>query len=149
MSHWDRKTSIFWLGMGVFIAFKAYKLGIGAPSDPGPGFIFFGSGILLCILSVIVFFTAPARATASQAPFMDVHWKNPVLILAALVLFAYFFNDLGFLSGCFLFLIFIFRMIARRGWVPSCFYALLISSGSYFVFAVLLKCSLPGGLLRF
>lgn len=35
MSNWDRKTSLFWFAMGVFITIKAYKLGIGILSNPG------------------------------------------------------------------------------------------------------------------
>ncbi len=149
MHRYDIETSYFWFALGVFVTVKALKLGLGELSNPGPGFIFFLAGILLCILSTIVFtHTTFSRKKLPRAssPWVEVNWRTPVMILLALLLYASFFDWLGFLVTCFLFTLFLFKVIGRLRWPVSILNACLISAGTYLIFKVLLKCSLPNGI---
>ncbi len=149
MHRYDIETSYFWFALGVFITVKAVKLGIGELSNPKPGFIFFLSGILLCILSIIVFTSRilSRKKLPPESLWSGVNWHKPVLILAALFLYASFFQWLGFLITCFLFTFFLFKIIGRLRWPVSVLNASLCSTGAYFIFKVLLKLSLPKGIL--
>lgn len=151
MRHCDIKTSLFWFAMGVFIAVKGYKLSIGTLSNPGPGFIFFGSGVLLCILSTIVFLcTILSKADLPRkSVWAGVNKRYPIFILIGLFLYAYLFSLLGFLVTCFLFALFLFKIIGHRGWPASVLSSCLISFGAYFIFVVLLRCTFPKGILPF
>ncbi len=149
--YWERKTSLFWFAAGVFIAVKAYKLGLGNLSDPGPGFIFFGSGILLCIFSTMVFVGTfhSKEKIDKRSLWVGLNWGNPILISIGLILYASLFNWLGFLITCFLLTLSLLKVIGHMRWLGSILNACFISLGAYFIFVVLLKCSLPKGILPF
>ena len=51
MDRYDKITSALWFGLGLFVAIKAFFIGIGSMSNPGPGFIFLWGGVGLCFFS--------------------------------------------------------------------------------------------------
>ena len=55
--------AFFWVAAGLLACYGASRLGLGSVAEPGAGFIFFCSGLLLVILSLVVF-TDSARTAA-------------------------------------------------------------------------------------
>jgi hypothetical protein len=69
--------TLFWIAVGLLASYGATRLGVGSITDPGAGFIFFWSGLVLIVLSLIVFL--PSCYTPSS-------WKNSGLFLRHLFL---------------------------------------------------------------
>lgn len=49
----DLPSGMLWLGIGVFVAYEGYDLGLGVPSDPGSGFVLFWAGLLMAGLALV------------------------------------------------------------------------------------------------
>ena len=47
--------ALFWVAVGLLACYGATRLGLGSVTEPGAGFIFFWSGLVLIVLSLIVF----------------------------------------------------------------------------------------------
>jgi len=50
----DRASGLFWLVFSLFVSYQSYKLGLGILHQPGPGFLFFWTGVVTAILSLII-----------------------------------------------------------------------------------------------
>jgi hypothetical protein len=77
----DRLSSIFWLILSVAICIHAYELGLGGFHNPGPGFLFFWSGVGLGVLSIMILLpTLKKNEEASKETqeniFENVKWTN-------------------------------------------------------------------------
>jgi len=51
----DQRTSLFWLAIGLVIAYSSGKYGLGTVSSPGPGLFPFLSGLAITVLALVVF----------------------------------------------------------------------------------------------
>jgi len=144
-------SSLVWLMFALYICIESMRLPLGSWRDPGPGFLPVGSGIILGLLSGIVYL----RARGSKSPevkeswYSTERWKNLILVLAALFAYAIFLETLGFLLGTLLLLIFLFRGIEPQRWIVSIGGSALASFISYVVFELWLKTQLPKGILGF
>ena len=47
-------VALFWVALGILVCYGATRLGLGSITEPGSGFIFFWSGLILVILSFMV-----------------------------------------------------------------------------------------------
>ena len=47
-------VALFWVALGILVCYGATRLGLGSVTEPGSGFIFFWSGLILVILSLMV-----------------------------------------------------------------------------------------------
>src|SRR5512139_306561 len=96
----ERWGSLVWLFFGVLISWGSFRLRLGDFRNPGPGFLPFITGVILIVLSLIVF--VQSRGTgggAGRKPFLVNRrraWKA-TLTLAALLVYAVAMNYLGFL----------------------------------------------------
>ena len=50
----DRVSGSFWFLFCLFIIYESYRLGLGTMYQPGPGFLFFWTGIVVAIMALIV-----------------------------------------------------------------------------------------------
>src|SRR5512139_2176573 len=98
MRRYDKITSLFWFCLGLFITLRATRIGLGSVSDPGPGFIFFLSGILLCLLSVVVFVAAYRRNVKEEEnsiSWKGIRWGKLSVFIIALLIYTYFYEQIG------------------------------------------------------
>lgn len=152
MKKLDMITSVIWLSIGIFVSLKAYRLDIGHISNPGSGFVFFWSGIILCLLSVIVFIKAAqlkVNKDLKKYLWVGLRWQRGLITVIGLFLYAYFFIWAGFLISTFSLLLFLFKMGEPQKWITSILLAGLIAFGAYGIFELLLKCQFPKGILSF
>ncbi len=149
----DQVSSIFWLIFGLAVIFKSYQLGLGALASPGPGFISFWSGVILCGLSVVVFSQgkldqrAEAGGKISQL-WTKLSWPKSVYVIISLVAYELSFTYLGFMISTMVLLIFLFKVIEPETWLRAAANSILISVISYILFGIWLQVQLPRGFLE-
>jgi putative tricarboxylic transport membrane protein len=148
----DMGTSALLFCVGLFILFYAPEFELGTMSLPGPGFMPFCTGILICAFSIFTFFQALfSPKTAGEKIWAGVRFQKLFLVLGALVIYSLLFKPLGFLLSTFILIFVLMRYIEpqRQSWV-FCFLGGFFSSGlSYLLFEIWLKAQLPKGIFGF
>jgi putative tricarboxylic transport membrane protein len=99
-------------------------------------------GLALTLLAVL------QRKEGDDKIWKEQNWKNFVLPILSLLIYALILERLGFLITTYLFLFFLFKLTAPKKWLSPLLTALLISVSCYFIFSVWLKVSLPNGFLK-
>jgi putative tricarboxylic transport membrane protein len=151
MKNNDQRSSVVWFIVGLAIAFYSGKYGLGKLSSPGPGFVPFLSGLAIAGLALVVFLHQLTRGTQENLKplWSGKDWPTMLKILGALVLYASFLKDLGFLLVTFLLIVYLFRVIKPMGWIKVLGGAFLTAFGSYAVFELWLQAQLPRGIFGF
>ncbi len=147
----DQASSLFWLGLAVYVCMESLRLGVGTLRNPGMGLMAFGGGILLGLFSLALFIqaTIAKNRSPSSPAHTPILWKRVVLVLMALWIYAKVMPLAGYLITTFLLMGFLFWIVKRQkiGWVLlSAFLTTLIS---YLVFSKWLNCQFPQGLFGF
>ena len=114
----DRAAAAVLLLFGLGGTVEAYRLTIGAPGRPGPGFFPFWLALALSLVA---------------------------LALLAAAAYAGALEPLGFLLTTFLFLLFMLRAIEPRRWISSIAISAATAVASHLVFKVWLAVQLPAG----
>lgn len=152
MGRFDKITSPFWFCLGLFITLEATRIGLGSVSDPGPGFIFFFGGILLSLLSVIVFVAAHRRNAKDEEnsiSWKGIRWGKLTVFIIALLIYTYFYEKIGFIVSSLVLMLYLFKGIEPQKWSTAIISAILTSIVTYAIFVLWLKCQLPRGILPF
>jgi putative tricarboxylic transport membrane protein len=149
----DRISGTFWFVVGVFVTLESYRMGLGTLRRPGPGFLFFGAGILMAILSLIVLSRAWAdrrrEALPPKAIFGPIDFWKIILVTASVFLYSLFMESFGFIPVTLLLLLFLLGVIERKGIRFSLFISVAVTAAAYLIFEVLLHSQLPKGFLGF
>ena len=148
----DRASGLFWLIFSLFISYESRKLGLGTLHQPGPGFLFFWTGIVTAILSLFVIAMSLRKLSPEEAQepiFGKGRVAKIVLVLISLFLYALLMERLGFLIVTLLFFIFLLGVIERKRWTLAVLVSLIVTAASYLVFEKALQSQLPKGLLEF
>jgi putative tricarboxylic transport membrane protein len=141
--------AFFWVAVGLLACYGASQLGVGNVAEPGAGFIFFWSGLLLVILSLIVF-TDAARIAEETAPEnVEMKWTKIALVLLSLLLYAFCLERLGFVLTTFILVSFFLGCIEDINWLRSLGVACAAALATYAMFELWLKIRLPKGLFGF
>ena len=150
MERLDRISSLVWLVLSIFICVSSTRFSLGSLHDPGPGFFPFGAGVVMGILSVIVYIKATRKKSAEEKGWYSKEkWKKLVLILGILVGYAFFLEPLGFILSTFLLLFCLLKAVELQKWSVAIGGSALISIASYVLFDVWLKTQLPKGIWGF
>lgn len=148
----DRISGIFWLIFSMVVSFESYNLGLGTLRKPGPGFFFFGTGIILGIMSltiVIKSWKGKKIGAWRESVFGKLNITKIIPVLASLFLYALFMEKLGFLLITLLLFIFLLRIVEKKKWSLTIFVSLLVTVIAYLVFEIGLTSQLPKGVLDF
>lgn len=140
----DRYASIVFLLLGIGFMWQSANLSSSAyGSTVGPNIFPFGLGLALVLLSIRLFYEAlKAKPTSHQKKKLD--YKRFFLIFSAAFLYAFFLEDIGYIIGTFLFLLFAFQTLERGKWLKSIIISALFSGGVYIIFVVVLEGTMPG-----
>jgi putative tricarboxylic transport membrane protein len=129
----------------------ALGLPFGDIHKPGPGFFPFWLGVIMGAMSIGLFvqttLTKRSVRTIGNILEQDVRWSKVLLVLAALIFYAFLMDDIGFLIVTFLLMVVLLRFIEPQPWKGVIGWALAGSAGSYLIFEVWMKLRLPKGLL--
>jgi putative tricarboxylic transport membrane protein len=151
MKNNDQRSSLFWVAVGLAIAFYSRKYGLGHLSSPGPGFLPFLTGLAITGLALVVFsqqFFKPGREKIRDL-WQKKNWPTVLMVLGILVLYTLLFNFLGFILDTFLLIAFLLRVIEPMSWIKVLGGATGAAGGSYVIFELWLKAQLPKGFLGF
>jgi putative tricarboxylic transport membrane protein len=148
----DRVSGSFWFLFCLFIVYESYRLGLGTVYQPGPGFLFFWTGIVVAIMALIVVlksFGAQPAEEVKEAPTGRRTTTKVVLVLISLFLYAVLMEYLGFFIVTLLLFIFLLAVIEKKKW----WFAVLVSAAvtlfAYLIFETALQSQLPKGILGF
>ena len=142
-------VAFFWIALGVLLCYGAIRLGVGTASEPGSGFIFFWSGLILVVLSLLAFAESLRDGVEANPAIGALNWRKIVLVLLALLLYAFSLERLGFVLTTFLLLSFLLGLIEDVHWGKSLGIAGAAAAGSYAMFELWLKIRLPHGIFGF
>jgi hypothetical protein len=153
MKYRDTVSQLFWLviGLGFSIwALTSYK--IGSLTQPGPGFLPLALGIILILLSLILFVgqimkKTPDAGKAALHKASSGGWKKVVYTILVLMVAAFFFERVGYLLTFFVLMVLLMKAGERQSWKRILLTALLTTGCVYVVFVLLLKVQLPHGFL--
>ena len=141
--------ALFWVAVGMLLCYGATRLGLGSITEPGAGFIFFWSGLLLVLLSLIVLTDSVRKGEDLVEEMGKMNWAKIALVLFSLLLYAFFLERLGFALTTFVLLSFLLGWIQGTNWGRS----LLVASGAplacFAIFELWLKIRLPKGIFGF
>lgn len=142
-------VALFWVALGILLCYGATRLGVGSATEPGSGFIFFWSGLILVVLSLIAFAESLRNGEEVNPGMGAMNWRKIVLVLLALLSYAFFLEKLGFVLTTFVLLSFLLAMIEGKQWSKSLGVAGAAAGGSYAIFELWLKIRLPHGIFGF
>jgi hypothetical protein len=147
----DQVSSLFWLGLSVYVCRESLQLGVGTLRNPGIGLMAFGGSILLGVFSLALFLQATTKkktsnASPTEAPTL---WHKVILVLVALLIYAKVMPLMGYLISTFLLMGFLFWIFKKGkiGWVVIS--SLLTTVLSYMIFSKWLNCQFPQGFFGF
>jgi len=143
-------------GLAWFLLGSAYCLGglkykLGTFQVPGPGFMPFVAGGLLAILGLVLSISTSLKVVprSEESPGEKQKIRNLLFPLVAMLLYALFLEQLGFLLDTFLFLLFLFKMAKPKIWVLPIVLSALIVAIAHFLFSVFLQSQFPKGVWGF
>ena len=148
----DRISGLFWLIFSLFFSYSAYKLGMGHLHQPGPGFVFFWTGIVISLLSLTVILRSFAKRSPDEAKgsiFGKGNTSKILLVLVSLFLYGLLMEHLGFLIVTLLLFLYLLGIIEKKKWLFTVVVSLIVTIISYLIFEVGLQSQLPKGLLEF
>lgn len=150
MKNNDQRSSLFWLLIGLAIAFHAREYGLGTLSSPGAGFLPFLSGLAMAGLALVVFFQRiPGKKDTLKSLWAHRRWAAVPVVMASLVVYAVLLSFLGFVLDTFLLTAFLLRVLEPLSWKKVIAGATGATLGSYAVFHLWLEAQLPAGFLGF
>ncbi len=150
MGHYDRISAIFWLVVAVAIGEESIRLGPGSLSDPGPGLIPLGCGLVLAVFGLAVFVRSFSAHTGED----DRSWKpwrqsrRLLAVLVLLIAYALFIDLLGFSLVTLLWMIFMCRL-GKISWKATSFISVVTTISSYILFEHYLGILFPRGIFGF
>jgi putative tricarboxylic transport membrane protein len=138
------------MGIGISLAFSAYRLRLGELRSPGPGLMPFLWGISLfaCSLPILIRALWRKYEQRHENVWSGVAFKRLIVVVVSLLSYTLILEKIGFAVSTFLLLLLLFKAIGSRKWSFSLIASVLTVAVSYFVFVILLKVELPLGLLE-
>mgnify|MGYP001767011303 CR=1 FL=1 len=154
MGRLDRWSACFWFGISVAICIHSVSLGVGSFREPGVGFLFFWGGVTLAFLSLLLLLKSRqeirrADTRSPWIPFREIRWLKVAAVLAALGVYALFFEWLGALISTALFIGFLMQAIEPKRWYIALSVSIVSTLSIYLLFKVILNVRLPLGILGF
>jgi putative tricarboxylic transport membrane protein len=142
----DRAADLFWLMFGIIVSIASYRLGLGSVREPGTGFLPFGAGMLLAILSLCSLFQDYRKQVHPKEPlFKNTFWIKVFLVFIALLVYAQLLPHGGYIMCTFLLMFFLFFIVERQKIWKVAFYSLLTVGSTYYVFSKALNLQFPVG----
>ena len=142
-------VALFWVAVGVLVCYGATRLGLGSVTEPGSGFIFFWSGLILVLLSLVALAESLRGSEEGIPEVGEMNWVKITLVLLSLLLYAFFLERLGFVITTFVLLSFLLGLIEETNWARAFGVASAAVLGSFSIFELWLKIRLPKGIFGF
>jgi putative tricarboxylic transport membrane protein len=99
------------------------------------------------ILIIKSFFERDIPSSEFKGLWTGLGWKKNLLVLAALFLYVFLLEILGYMISTFLLMLFLFRAIKAQSWVVLIAGSVFTSLSTYFLFKFWLQVQFPVGIL--
>jgi putative tricarboxylic transport membrane protein len=149
-----KKADIISGCIGIIIGVYVILKGLTFPADlimkVGPSFFpnFLAAGLIICSIILLI----KAVLGHSIGEYDPISWSNMgirrvCVAIVYIVVYCAVLKILGFIIASILFVIVFMRMFGKQEWWKYAVYPVAITGGVYLVFEILLKLTLPAGLL--
>lgn len=145
----DRTSSLFLIGLSVFISIGSYKLGIGTLQNLGSGFMPFLASALLFILSLLILMGIGRESEEKSGRPLG-GWQNllkPGRLIIALLVYMLLLNHLGYIFTAFLLMSQMFFISEPKKWYKNIISSAIIAILSFMFFRCL-QLQLPTGVFH-
>ncbi|MCL4182197.1 MAG: tripartite tricarboxylate transporter TctB family protein [Burkholderiaceae bacterium] len=133
--------------LGAAIAWYAPTFDLGTLETPGPGFMPFLAGLIICAAALVGIVEALRSGCAEAgSPWHDEGLGKHAFLLGLVCVQAALLERIGFLACAFLLVFASMRVVGKESWRSSALWAVLLSAGSYVVFVMWLNVDLPRGI---
>jgi putative tricarboxylic transport membrane protein len=151
MAKYDRISTIFFVGFALAICVESIRIGPGSLSNPGPGLIPLGCGLVLGILSLIVLCRTFKKSQDERAILWEpgTRWAKIFLTIFSIFCYAFLIEFLGFQIITFVWMVFVCRWIGGMRWKTTLITSVITTSSCYLIFEYLLMLRFPKGILGF
>jgi putative tricarboxylic transport membrane protein len=141
----DRVAAAVLLVFGLIALEEARRLRFGSIVRPGPGFfpVVLAAAFSLVCLALLV--TALRARVSGPTPGAHLAWPKIVATMAALFVYAFALERVGFVIATFALLLFFFKALERQRWRTALAGSLATACVTYLVFKVWLNVRLPAG----
>lgn len=143
----ERLYGIVVFALGIAILWQGRTLAFGSLRNPGSGMFPALIGVLMLVLSGMLVAVPPK--TDSRSPFSGKVLVRVGSVFAALVLYAFLLETLGFLLVSLVLTVFLFAVFDSNKYRFAVLKAFVLTGLAYVLFEILLKSNLPRGLLSF
>ena len=139
---------IAWLALGLFVTWQGWTQGLGVLSEPGSGFAVFWCGVIMSGLSATIVATAMRQGGPPlKSLWSETRWQKVLLVMGLLLLFGFFFEQIGFIPSSLVLLLVLMRFIDPVPWWQAITVSFGAVLGVWFLLAKFLKIQLPAGVL--
>ena len=139
---------LLWLFFGIAVTYFSSKYSMGTLSEPGPGTLPSGLGLIFILLSVILLIRSWRFKGEAPLPFGK-RYRKVFLIIVFIALDTLLLESLGYISAVFLQIIVPMFLIEPRRWPSILLLGVISSLASYVLFAHWLGIPLPRGVFYF
>jgi len=140
-------AGVILLALGFFVCQQAIQLTLGQASRPGPGFVPFGLGSILILLSLLYLIPLLRTPQGDEKPQPSPGLTRTLLAVGILCLFSAILSGLGYLLSTVLLFLLWLLLIERKKWPMAVGLAGLALVFVYF-FNLLFSVQLPRGIIR-
>jgi len=132
----DLYSGLLWLLVGAYIANDAYDMGLGTMHDPGSGYVLFGVGIAMIVMSGIVAVNGLLKAADVSVGnlFRGLMWRRVILLVFVLTVYSIVLEPVGFVPATLVLLLVLFRAIDPLTWPFAVFASVMTTAVVYIVF---------------
>jgi uncharacterized membrane protein YhhN len=141
----DIVAGLILIFVGIGAVTGAIGLGIGTPTEPQPGFFPFLSGVILFILSSILFVLGWLGRTKGKVSFEET--RRPAMLIAVLIAFVGLLEPVGYIIASPILVILALLIMGIRSWRVLLTTSVALSMGTFILFDRLLGITLPVGIL--
>ena len=149
----DRVSSLCWLAFGLLCIYGSILLGLGTLREPGTGLFPLMAGSFFTLLALIVFVRSLVPGRGFQARISSLWkgaiWHRPLTVGILMAGYILALERLGFLLTSLVVLLIMLRGVERFPWWKAILISIISSGSTFLLFRVLLKATLPTGLLGF
>lgn len=148
MRSWQRLCALFFLVLSGVVLYQSIRvLRVLDHGQPGSGFMPLGLGIVLAILSAVLFFQNRARDEQRVRFWAPRAWVQPLVAVAITAVFIVVFDDIGAITSVTVLVAGWLWLVGRKRFVVAAIAGALTGAAVYVVFAKLLLTPFPRGLL--
>ena len=141
----DRAAAAVLLAFGLIALEEARKLRLGSIARPGPGFFPVLLALAFSFVCLVLLVNAWRARDAARGTNTRLGWLKIVATMAALFVYAFALERVGFVVATVALLLFFFKALERQRWVMALAGSLATAFVTYLVFKVWLRVQLPAG----